>query len=136
MKTLRHLLLVFTIGLLVSCAGLKYSASAYNDDIAIKEIAVALIKKSNEPYAMHAAEIDALKASVIRAAENEKMRKGNSSTVAMWNQVMTGKGNLFDLLDTWKSGNQLSPEMATQASTQIELLLNNIADLESKKRKT
>ncbi len=119
----------------MSCAGLHYSSSAYNDDIAIKDQAVALIKKSSEPYSLHAAEAEALKASVVKAMENEKMRKGNSSTVAMWNQVMTGKGNLFNLLDTWKSANQLSPAMAVQASTQVELLLNNIAELESKKQR-
>lgn len=67
--------------------------------------------------------------------QKEKKRKMNFATVAMWNEVMTAKGNLFDLLDLWKTSGHLSHEMTKQAAVQIERLLNSISDLENHKKK-
>lgn len=135
MRLLQHFFLVVALGTLMSCGGLHYSTTAYNDDMAIKNTAMALIQKSNEPYSSHATEVEALKADVLRALGNEKARKGNSATVALWNEVINAKGNLFDLLNLWKTNNQLSAAMTSESSAQIEKLLTNITELESNKKK-
>ena len=102
MKSVKILAIAFST-LLLSCTGLKYSEAALTDDQSIKTEAVALLQKATESYTCHAAEVEKLKNHVNSALENEKKRKMNNATVGMWNEVMTAKGNLFDLLDFWKS---------------------------------
>lgn len=135
MTLIKQVFVPVVLVVLISCSGLRYSTSAYNDDVAIKQKAITLIQKSSEAYSSHAAEIDNLKAEVLRAYEYEKSRKGNNSSVAMWSEVINAKGNLFDYFNTWKSGNQMSPAMATESAAQIEKLLNAIVELESNKKK-
>ena len=46
---------------------------------------------------------------------------------------MNGEGNLFALLDLWKSTGTLLPAMRVESVRKIERLLNSIYDLEMHK---
>jgi hypothetical protein len=135
MQVLKRTFFIICITLLVSCAGLTFSQQALDDDQRISSDAIALVQKSNESYATHAADVDKLRSFIMEVYQREQTRKMNNATVAMWNEVINGKGNLFDLLDQWKANGSLSPAMTTEASRQIQRLLNSIYDLEKYKKK-
>jgi hypothetical protein len=135
MQLIKRTFFILSITLLVSCAGLTFSQQSFDDNQKISEDAVALVKHSNESYSQHAAEADRLRSYILQVYQREQTRKGNNATVAMWNEVINGKGNLFDLLDQWKANGTLSPAMTTESTRQIERLLHSIYDLEKYKKK-
>jgi peptidase E len=135
MQLLKKSLFLLCIVVLTSCAGLTFSQQSLDDDQRIITDAVALIQKSNEPYTAHASEVEKLRTFITEVYQREQSRKMNNATVAMWQEVMNGNGNLFSLLDQWKTNGSLSAAMTTEASRQIQRLLNSIYDLEKYKKK-
>lgn len=135
MQAIQKFLFVVCMAVMIGCAGLTFSQQSLQDDQQITRDAVELIKNANENYSKHAAAAETLRAYVTQVYQREQTRKGNNATVAMWNEVMTAKGNLFDLLDQWKTRGTLSPATTKEASRQIERLLNSIYDLENHKKR-
>lgn len=120
---------------IIGCTGLKFSQQSLNDTRRITEEATSLIKKSDQNYSKYASQSEALKQEVLKIYESEKGRKMNNATIAMWEEVINAKGNLFDFLNKWKENDKLSPAMGEQASRQIERLLHSIYDFENHKKR-
>ena len=132
-----YLLCFVTVITYCSCSpGLHYSAAAYQRDSTIEAKALDIVKKTSESYSLHAAEIDALKASIDNALSEERKRgKLNRATVEMWESVQQDKGNLYDLFQLWKTNDKVSPAIADEITKKIERLLGSITELEDHKMK-
>ena len=134
MPVIQKIRMAFLMLCLFSCAGLQFSQQSLIDTEQVTDAAITLLGKSNNPFSQHSTEVEKLKQQVQEIYRKEQLRKMNVATISMWSEVMNGDGNLFALLDLWKSNGTLSPAMRVESVRKIERLLNSIYDLEMHKK--
>jgi hypothetical protein len=109
---------------------------AYQQDTSLKVDALALVAKSTEPYAEHAAEVTDLQSRCLKAYEYAKGLPKNEDTTAQWTIITDPKGgSLFAYLELWNKEKQIKPAEAQDAGDLLGKQFDQIIQLESGKLK-
>ncbi|MEO1518646.1 MAG: hypothetical protein AAFV95_26770 [Bacteroidota bacterium] len=98
----------------------------------LKNQAVALVSKSDQPYSDHAAQVDALKNDMTSEIAKQKERgEKNGKTVQMLELLMDEGSNLLGgVLKRWKSEGSLSSGFAGEAAKLVGENFDKVINLE------
>lgn len=127
--------LVLSMALLAcGCAALisPYDHTAYQQTTAVKAEALALVKKSVEPYTKNESKVDQLLLSVDKAYEYAKGLPANSITVKQWEVIRDDL--LPGFVETWKEQGKVSKGFAAEKGKQIGEAFDYIICLEMNKK--
>jgi hypothetical protein len=133
-------LLVFAgiIVYLSQCGGLiaKFDPIALENATSLKEEALSLMEKANEPYEQHQQEIKELETKLEQAYQYAKEKPKNTLSARQWEILKDpGKNLLGGFIKHWQESNQLSSTFIDEAKKVIADAFDTIIDLESGKRK-
>jgi len=134
----RNLFLTLFLVVLADCSTISpFNQYAYQQATALKVDALALVDKSNEPYAQHAAEIADIETRCRKAYEYANGLPNNQDTANQW-KIITDpdEGSLFAYFQLWKSEGQVRPAAIKDAEQQLAQHFDQIIQLESSKIKT
>lgn len=123
---------------LAACANIApFNEHAYTQATSIKVDALALVDKSSQAFARHAAAVTTLEARCEKAYEYAKGLPGNQATIAQWKIITDPKGgSLFAWLALWKSEGKIKAAEVGDAKTQLARHFDQIIELESGKIKS
>ncbi len=118
---------------LFSCSAVKFAEGSQASNKRMKDLTIAMVEKSSQPYTSNVLQVTALKDSINTVITNEKRRgKWNLPTVNMWNQM---NGMVTDFENAWKAQNTFSPVFIDQYKQRINKLFDYIVNLEDNKIK-
>lgn len=133
----KHLLMTAFLVVLTGCSTISpFNQHAYEQATALKVDALALVDKSNEPYAQHAAEVTDIETRCRQAYEYANGLPNNQDTANQW-KIITDPdgGSLFAYFELWKSEGQVRPAAVKDAEQQLAEHFDQIIQLESGKIK-
>jgi hypothetical protein len=123
--------------LLFACSPLigPYSPTAYENATSLKAATLGLMDKATEPYASHAAGIDALMVEIDKAYEFVKGVPSNSISAQQWLILKKSDGDLLGkFLLRWKERGTLSPELIAEFKPLVGSAFDEIICLEANKK--
>jgi len=132
-------LLVFTgiIIYLSQCGGLiaRFDPIALENATALKDEALNLMEKANEPYEQHQQEIKELEIKLGQAYQYAKEKPKNTLAARQWEILKDPEKNLLGgFIKHWQENNQLSSAFIDEAKKVVADAFDTIIDLESGKR--
>jgi hypothetical protein len=133
----RNLILILFFVVLAGCSTISpFNQYAYEQATGLKVDALALVDKSTEPYAQHAAEVADLETRCRKAYEYADGLANNQDTANQW-KIITDPdgGSLFAYFELWRSEGQVRPAAVKDAEQQLAQHFNQIIQLESGKIK-
>ncbi|MCU0608060.1 MAG: hypothetical protein MUF78_11760 [Candidatus Edwardsbacteria bacterium] len=134
------LILIISLSALATCAPriAWYSPAAYATAVDLKVETRALALKAAEPYAGHAAAVDALLLKLEKAFEYARGIPDNQLAARQWEIIRAPQGELAGgFFRQWKEQGALDPAFVAEKARQIDLAFDQIIGLEgSKDRRT
>ncbi len=133
----RNLFLTLCFVVLASCSTISpFNQYAYEQATALKVDALALVDKSNEPYAQHAAQVADIEMRCRKAYEYANGLPNNQDTANQWKIITDPEGgSLFAFFELWNSEGQVRPAAVKDAEQQLAEHFDQIIQLESGKIK-
>jgi len=131
---------IITLGIITlsSCKPLMstFDQASYSQVISLKIDALALMDKASDEYSSHISDVNTLRLELDKAVEYDKHRPNNLITNEQWALLSDNDGHLLSgFLVKWKKDGKESPTYITDKKKQINVAIDQIAELEIKKLK-
>ncbi|MRR10735.1 hypothetical protein EG831_11830 [bacterium] len=128
--------LVISLATLATCAPriAWYSPVAYANAVDLKVETRALASRAAQPYAGHAAEVEALLLKLEKAYEYARGIPDNQLAARQWQIITAPDGELAGgLFRAWRERGALEPAFVAEKVRQIDLAFDQIIGLEGSK---
>ena len=113
-----------------------YSVEAYKAATSLKAETDALLAQGTEPFAGHAADVQALQVRLNAAYEFAKGLPKNANSAALWAKMVDPNGGMAGgAFSLWKTQSTLSPAFVTEKRQQVADGFSLIICLEANKQK-
>lgn len=113
-----------------------YSETAYSMAVSLKVDALALMAEAGEPYAQHAAAVEALRLQAQKNLEYARGRPQNEDTTRQWEILLDPAGSLLGgFLARWEREKTLGADFVAEKTGQISKAFDEVIRLESHKPK-
>lgn len=111
-----------------------FSARAYEQAVALKVEALALMTAATEPFEAHRDEVEALRLEVDKAYEFARGRPDNELSARQWAILRSPDRNLLGgFLARWEAASTLSPVFVAEAQGLVADAFDTVIGLESGK---